>query len=415
MLIFMEYDPNTRGVAMFRPKACLIFISVIISGLIRFSAGAALLQQDPDLTAAGAKCYGMVMGLVTETQDPFGERRVKIYLPWHDGITEGSWAHVSTLSAEGEGGVYAFPERNDVVWVTFEQGDIRNPVVTGNIAGYRDRSPSQKKAGMQIFCVMKAIVMDAAEPHEEDRICVKLPTINSTENGIWARVSALDMGESKGSFFRPEPDSEVWVTFEDGNWLKPIIIGSCLDIEERQPDVREVSLDEFMVRSGDALIINGEFWRRVESLENAGPEDRVYETIIDEDDNMIVRFGNGIRGKRPPGGSKNISADYRRGAGKNYPGVDMRKGRVAFDDDFNAASSGKYFGIYRGVVVNNADPMGLLRLKVNVPSVHPQNVSVWANPCKSASYQTIPSNGDMVWILFEEGAPDKPVWMGVIK
>ena len=57
------------------------------------------------------------------------------------------------------------------------------------------------------------------DPDGEDRILVKVPIIDSEEQGIWCRVATLDAGENRGSFFRPEIEDEVIVGFinEDPN------------------------------------------------------------------------------------------------------------------------------------------------------------------------------------------------------
>ena len=78
-----------------------------------------------------------------------------------------------------------------------------------------------------------------------------------------------------------------------------------------------------------------------------------------------------------------------------------------------------YYGKYRGIVVDNADPEQLGRLKVKVPSVlGDEIVTGWAAPC-------VPYGGDMnqgmlfipevdagVWVEFEEGDLEFPIWVG---
>ena len=48
-----------------------------------------------------------------------------------------------------------------------------------------------------------------SDPDGEDRILVKIPVINNDEDGIWCRVSTLDAGNKRGTFFRPEIEDEV--------------------------------------------------------------------------------------------------------------------------------------------------------------------------------------------------------------
>lgn len=77
----------------------------------------------------------------------------------------------------------------------------------------------------------------------------------------------------------------------------------------------------------------------------------------------------------------------------------------------------KYYGIYRGTVVNNADPMHLGRLLAMVPDVSSLPPSTWAMPCvplagKQMGTFMVPPVGAGVWMQFERGDPDYPVWIG---
>lgn len=80
-------------------------------------------------------------------------------------------------------------------------------------------------------------------------------------------------------------------------------------------------------------------------------------------------------------------------------------------------SNGKYYGKYRGTVVNNIDPMQIGRLTVQVPDVKGLIPSTWAMPCfavtgKQMGAYMIPQIGAGVWVEFEQGDPDYPIWSG---
>ena len=77
----------------------------------------------------------------------------------------------------------------------------------------------------------------------------------------------------------------------------------------------------------------------------------------------------------------------------------------------------KYYGKYRGTVVNNVDPMQIGRLLVIVPDVLNINLSSWAMPCLPVGGMqmgifSVPPIGAGVWIEFEQGDPDYPIWTG---
>ena len=79
--------------------------------------------------------------------------------------------------------------------------------------------------------------------------------------------------------------------------------------------------------------------------------------------------------------------------------------------------SQRYYGKYRGTVVNNIDPMQLGRIQAIVPDVSGVVPTSWAMPCLpfagiNTGVFTVPQIGSGVWIEFEQGDPDRPIWVG---
>jgi uncharacterized protein involved in type VI secretion and phage assembly len=77
----------------------------------------------------------------------------------------------------------------------------------------------------------------------------------------------------------------------------------------------------------------------------------------------------------------------------------------------------RYFGKYRGTVLNNIDPMQVGRLQVQVPDVVGISITSWAMPCfpstgKQMGFWSIPQIGTGVWVEFEQGNPEYPIWTG---
>jgi hypothetical protein len=62
------------------------------------------------------------------------------------------------------------------------------------------------------------------------------------------------------------------------------------------------------------LVVNGEQWKHVASLDNSGPSDEVYTVTLDQSDNVKISFGDGRRGRKLPTGAK-VQAKYRVGKG----------------------------------------------------------------------------------------------------
>lgn len=77
----------------------------------------------------------------------------------------------------------------------------------------------------------------------------------------------------------------------------------------------------------------------------------------------------------------------------------------------------KFYGKYRGTVTNNVDPLRLGRLQVTVSDVSTLLPSSWALPCfpwagQQMGMYLIPPIGAGVWVEFEQGDPDYPIWVG---
>lgn len=79
-------------------------------------------------------------------------------------------------------------------------------------------------------------------------------------------------------------------------------------------------------------------------------------------------------------------------------------------------SHGKYYGKYRGKVVDNVDPLVLGRLLVEVPSV-PVGELNWAMPCVpyagfQVGFYAMPPIDANIWVEYEGGDPNYPIWVG---
>jgi hypothetical protein len=77
----------------------------------------------------------------------------------------------------------------------------------------------------------------------------------------------------------------------------------------------------------------------------------------------------------------------------------------------------KYYGKYRGLVINNIDPQQIGRVLVQVPDVLGVIPSSWAMPCvPAAGIQAgcfvVPPIGSQVWVEFEQGDSNYPIWTG---
>jgi uncharacterized protein involved in type VI secretion and phage assembly len=84
------------------------------------------------------------------------------------------------------------------------------------------------------------------------------------------------------------------------------------------------------------------------------------------------------------------------------------------------ANTRPFWGKYRGTVINNIDPELRGRLQISVPDVLNLVPSTWAEPCTPLAgppgpgmgVYMVPPIGAGVWVEFERGDPNFPIWVG---
>lgn len=121
------------------------------------------------------------------------------------------------------------------------------------------------------------------DPDGEDRIHVRLPIVEKDSEGIWARVSTLDAGDNRGSFFRPEIGDEVIVGFINGNPNNAIVLGMLNSSAKPAPIVASDDNHEkgFVTRSEMKFIFNDD--KKSVVLETPGGK----KITVDEDAGII--------------------------------------------------------------------------------------------------------------------------------
>lgn len=96
------------------------------------------------------------------------------------------------------------------------------------------------------------------------------------------------------------------------------------------------------------------------------------------------------------------------------------RGNTSFGfTNYSEQQKPKFYGKYRARVTKNRDPERQGRIKVECPAVLGKYESAWALPCFPPNWNHInntipklPRIGSLVWVEFEEGNSDKPIWVG---
>lgn len=87
----------------------------------------------------------LLVGIVTDNEDPEGWGRVKVKFPTLTEEHASNWARVVAIGAGKERGFDCLPEINDEVLVAFEHGDIHRPYIIGAVWNGKDATPNPVK------------------------------------------------------------------------------------------------------------------------------------------------------------------------------------------------------------------------------------------------------------------------------
>ncbi len=115
-----------------------------------------LLRDTSTREAIASRIYGVVVGVVTNNQDPEELGRVKVKFPWLSDADESDWARIATPMAGNDKGIYFLPEVDDEVLVVFEHGDVRFPYIIGALWNGQAPPPVKNDNGKNNLRVIKS-------------------------------------------------------------------------------------------------------------------------------------------------------------------------------------------------------------------------------------------------------------------
>ena len=139
-----------------------------------------LLSEHRERDSSAGRINGVVVGVVTNNQDPEGLGRVKVRFPWLSDEDESQWARVVVLMAGKDRGTYFLPEVEDEVLVAFELGDPRFPCVLGALWNGVDTPPEKNDDGKNNIRVIKSRSGHVVRLNDEDGK-EKIEIIDKTE------------------------------------------------------------------------------------------------------------------------------------------------------------------------------------------------------------------------------------------
>jgi uncharacterized protein involved in type VI secretion and phage assembly len=112
--------------------------------------GAAMRADGARAGGDRGRWYGAYPALVSDVNDPDGQGRVKVKLPWApdpSGAAFEVWARLATTMAGNKRGTWLIPDVGDEVLLVFEGGDPRRPYVVGALWNGTDVPPETMDGG----------------------------------------------------------------------------------------------------------------------------------------------------------------------------------------------------------------------------------------------------------------------------
>ncbi|MEK6302424.1 MAG: phage baseplate assembly protein V [Acidobacteriota bacterium] len=164
----------------------------------------------------GGRWYGVFPALVVDINDPDGQGRVKITLPWSpdtSGSRYEAWARLATMMAGNNRGSWFIPDTNDEVLIAFEGGDPRRPYVIGALWNGSDSPPeTMDGAGNNYKKVLRSrngvkITLDDTDGREQ----LILETPGGQKLTMKDGPDSVEVVDSNGNSIKLEP-SGITVT-----------------------------------------------------------------------------------------------------------------------------------------------------------------------------------------------------------
>ena len=90
--------------------------------------------------------------------------------------------------------------------------------------------------------VYPALVTDVDDPDSQGRVEVKLPWVaddDGEQARAWARLSTLMAGADRGTWFIPEVDDEVVISFFGGDPRRPVVMGALWNGVDAPPETMQ--------------------------------------------------------------------------------------------------------------------------------------------------------------------------------
>lgn len=166
--------------------------------------------------------------------------------------------------------------------------------------------------GGKCYGVYPAVVVDIADPDGQGRVKVRLPWAPDSQGSsyeAWARLATMMAGNNRGSWFIPDVDDEVLVSFEAGNTRRPYVVGMLWNGRDSAPESMDGSgnnnIKSIRSRNGVKITLDDSDGQEQMKLETPGGQSMTlkdgpgFVEIMDSNGNFIKMESSGITVNTP--------------------------------------------------------------------------------------------------------------------
>jgi phage protein D len=140
----------------------------------------------------------LVIGLVTNNNDPDKLGRVRVKYPAIDDNAEGWWARVATTGSGKDRGLMMLPVVGEEVVVGFEAGDLRKPVVLGSVFNGKD-TPGEELAATDGSFGLKSDQKIIIKSKDQTMIVTGADLVVEVQGDLNEKVSGAHKREVSGN------------------------------------------------------------------------------------------------------------------------------------------------------------------------------------------------------------------------
>jgi uncharacterized protein involved in type VI secretion and phage assembly len=181
-----------------------------------------------EVTLAG-RYFGVYPATVSDNQDPDGQGRVKVRLPWSPDAGSARyelWARLATMMAGDGRGTWFVPEAQDEVLVCFEGGDPRRPIVIGALWNGRDATPETIDANNDIRSITSRAGSKLTMDDTQGSVTVTLETPGGQRLTMTDAGTKITLEDSSGNSIELAP---AGITITASSQVK--VNASTVDVE----------------------------------------------------------------------------------------------------------------------------------------------------------------------------------------